>query len=306
MFFIQERGTMKKILSIDIGGTSIKFAVMQGGELLSKPNAIPIRGKEKQGAIDVLVDICSENKDVDGIAIAAPGAIINDSFIGGRNGIPNFWNFDLVEELNKHGIDKKILVLNDANAAMFAEYYQGAGKGKSNIAMITVGTGIGGGLIINDQLITGKNGLAGEFGYLSTYSRELGKTNFEWGSDSAGFKAFEEKYEAEHGVKRSGKEIFERFENGEPIDVKAVEYLLGGIANVLWNITFAFNPELIIIGGGLSNNPKALEYVNGAFTKLLKEHGAYQDDLFELAYPQFSNDAGIIGAYAFYVKKEGK
>lgn len=151
---------MKKALAFDIGGTKIYYTVInEKGEIVGevKKNATP---KTLDEIKNILKKGIEENKDVDVIAIATAGAVNNENtgVISSTGNLPDGYRNINFQSLS----DKKVFVENDANAAAWAEYKIGSSKGCSNAIMLTLGTGVGGGIILNDKLFKGKSGAAGE------------------------------------------------------------------------------------------------------------------------------------------------
>lgn len=151
---------MKKALSFDIGGTKIYYTVIdENGEVISeiKKESTP---KTLEGILEILKNGISENKDVDAIAIATAGTVNNENTgVNGSTGnLPEGYHTIDFQSLS----DKKVYLENDANAAAWAEHIIGSAKGCQNSVMLTLGTGVGGGIILNNKLYKGKSGGAGE------------------------------------------------------------------------------------------------------------------------------------------------
>lgn len=151
---------MKKALAFDIGGTKIYYTIVnEQGEIVGdiKKNSTPKTIDEIKSILEKGI---AENPDVDVIAIATAGAVNNENtrVISSTGNLPDgYRNIDF-QKLS----DKKVFVENDANAASWAEYKIGSSKGCANSVMLTLGTGVGGGIILNNKLYKGKSGSAGE------------------------------------------------------------------------------------------------------------------------------------------------
>lgn len=152
---------MKTALSIDIGGTKTCYCVVNElGEIVSPINKIKTE-KTIDGIIANFKKIISEYEDkVDAISIATAGAVncANNRVISSTGNLPKGYSDIVFSELS----NKKVFVENDANAAAWAEYKLGAAKGDNNTIIVTLGTGVGSGIIVNGKLMKGKNGAAGE------------------------------------------------------------------------------------------------------------------------------------------------
>ena len=151
---------MKKALAFDIGGTKIYYTVInENGEVIGEinKNSTP---KTLDGIVEILKKGISENNDVDAVAIATAGTVNNENTgVNGSTGnLPEGYNKIDFQSLS----DKKVYLENDANAAAWAEHIIGSSKGCANSVMLTLGTGVGGGIILNNRLYKGKSGGAGE------------------------------------------------------------------------------------------------------------------------------------------------
>ena len=164
----------KYVFGVDIGGTTVKLGVFSvEGELLDKWE---IKTRTEDGGANVLPDIAealtdkmnsmSISKDeVKGVGMGVPGPVREDGTVDGCVNLG--WGvFNAAEALGaKLGLPVK--VGNDANVAALGEYWQGGGKGYKNVIMVTLGTGVGGGVIINGKIIDGTNGAGGEIGHMT-------------------------------------------------------------------------------------------------------------------------------------------
>lgn len=160
---------MKKAIGIDIGGTKICAAIIQNGQIISDIKSFKTP-KTSNEILDVLFKAVEELKstDIDFVGIATAGAVdINNSkVISSTGNLPSGYNkLDLKDEIQKK-FGLKTFVENDANAAAYAEYKIGAAKGHKNTITVTLGTGIGGGIIVNGELLRGKAGAAAEIGHI--------------------------------------------------------------------------------------------------------------------------------------------
>lgn len=291
----------KVVFGIDIGGTSLKCGLFTGtGELVQK-DEIPT-GKEMGGAY-ILDDICDyivrvlkdkkiELSDVAGIGIGVPGAVTDDGTV---NKCVNLgWGVLNVPDAmaRRLGIDRdKICAGNDANVAALGEYWQGSGKDYASMFFVTVGTGVGGGLIMDDKPVNGVNGAAAEIGHLPIvegldWSCSCGKTGcLEQVASATGI--------ARLGKKNNAKEVFDAakagdLEAGAVIDMASM-YLAKGLACV----ACVADPDCFIIGGGVS---AAGEYFLEKIRKYYRIQAFHpsRDTAIELA--SLGNDAGMYGA----------
>lgn len=191
---------MNKALGIDIGGTKISYAIINNnGEILSDIEKISTP-KTLDGINEALKNIVSKfENDVEFIAIATAGAVNNQNtaVIGSTANLA-----DGYKDINFQALSsKKVFIENDANCAAWAEYKIGAAKGYNNSVMLTLGTGVGGGIIINGKLLKGKSGAAGEMHFALSRHQKRKCTCGAWDCFEA--------YASGNGLRQTGVEIFE-------------------------------------------------------------------------------------------------
>ncbi len=204
----------------------------------------------------------SKKYDTAYVSMTFPGAINKKGIVAYAPNLPGWKGYNLLNTLKEH-FDSRVFVENDANAQALAEKLYGYGRDYSNFVYLTIGTGIGGAIFIDDRLYSGRNGWAGEFGHMVMQANGpvCGCGRHGCFEALASGSAIERSASAA-GLKMTGKEIFDAWSAGDK-RVKAVvnamaNYLSIGIANVV-NI---FDPEAIIIGGGITkNNEQLIELV---------------------------------------------
>jgi glucokinase len=316
------------VLAIDLGGTKINAAIISSkGQIRAKEYRLTLANKGPEivisrifSAIDHLLKTENINiTQLDSISIAAAGAIdINRGLVTASPNLPDWCDIALRDILKeKYGINT--ILLNDASAAALGEHHFGAGKGVSNLVLLTLGTGIGGGIIIDDKLYSGVNGSAGEIGHMTIDINGIIDTCGNVGCletlASGTAIAREVMRRVRQGEKTSLTEIVkDKIENitaekveiaargGDPLAMEVISqagtYLGVGLVNVV-NI---FNPEMIIIGGGVA---KMADLLLNPARQIVRERA------FQLAVgavrvvpAQLGNDAGILGAAVFAFQQE--
>ena len=151
------------ILTIDIGGTSVKYAAVTDGNL-GKISSFETP-KTWDEMVNQLRDVAQNFTNIDGVAISAPGVVkFKDGFISGNSAVPYIHHFPIVDTLEKL-FKAPVTIENDANAAGLAEVKQGVAAGANSAIFVVVGTGVGGAVYLNGQLVRGAHGYGGEFGY---------------------------------------------------------------------------------------------------------------------------------------------
>jgi len=315
------------ILSIDLGGSKILTAVVDPqGEVLSNNESITPATKGREAVIQSIVDSAHRVLKQASVAIAEICAIgvgaagISNPETGILFTSPNLpgWRNVLLRDIMQEKLGKKTFLINDANAAALGEFYFGAARGVRNFIYITISTGIGGGIVVDGKLYTGAIGTAGEVGHMIIDDDgpicKCGNRGC-WETLASGTAlAGEAKHRIKEGVRTSILEyadgdiekltaqvIQRAAEQGDSLAEELVArtgYYVGvGLANLI-NI---FNPELIVIGGGLSNIGGML--LEPAFRTAGER--AYKEAFraVRFASARLGRNSGVLGAAAFALQE---
>ena len=288
------------ILAIDIGGTMIKYGLVSSdGKILSTDE---IKTEASKGLNNILNKIDNifkrykENNPV-GIAVSGTGQIngMIGKVIGGNPIIPNWIGTNLVKILEEK-YNLPIVLENDVNCVALGEKWIGAGKDLSNFICLTIGTGIGGGIILNNQLFRGENFVAGEFGHIL-----IKKGEFEqFASTTALIRLVKERT----GKTLNGKEIFD-LEKKEIVEYQEViSEWIENLTDGLSSIVYCFNPANIILGGGVIEQGEAL--INRVKNSLFKKIGLQFKEKLNIIQAKLGNNAGMIGASYLLLEKINK
>ena len=288
------------ILAIDIGGTMIKYGLVSSdGKILSTNK---IKTEASKGLNNILNKIDNifkgykENNPV-GIAVSGTGQIngMIGKVIGGNPIIPNWIGTNLVKILEEK-YNLPAVLENDVNCVALGEKWIGAGKDLSNFICLTIGTGIGGGIILNNQLFRGENFVAGEFGHTL-----IKKGEFEqFASTTALIRLVKEKT----GKILNGKEIFD-LEKKEIVEYQEViSEWIENLTDGLSSIVYCFNPANIILGGGVIGQGEAL--INRIKNSLFKKIGPQFKEKLNIIQAKLGNNAGMIGASYLLLEKINK
>ena len=288
------------ILAIDIGGTMIKYGLVSSdGKILSTNK---IKTEASKGLNNILNKIDNifkgykENNPV-GIAVSGTGQIngMIGKVIGGNPIIPNWIGTNLVKTLEEK-YNLPAVLENDVNCVALGEKWIGAGKDLSNFICLTIGTGIGGGIILNNQLFRGENFVAGEFGHTL-----IKKGEFEqFASTTALIRLVKEKT----GKILNGKEIFD-LEKKEIVEYQEViSEWIENLTDGLSSIVYCFNPANIILGGGVIGQGEAL--INRIKNSLFKKIGLQFKEKLNIIQAKLGNNAGMIGASYLLLEKFNK
>lgn len=317
----------KYAFGVDVGGTTVKLGLFdQGGHAL---DTWEIPTVKENGGEAILPDVARsilakmaekgiQEKDLEGIGIGAPGAV-NDEGTLTCGAVNLGWGcFNIPQVLNAY-IKVPVKAANDANVAAFGEMWQGGGRGFNSIVAVTLGTGVGGGIIVNGRLLAGAGGAGGEIGHLHIEDGEAEACN-------CGNKGCLEQYASATGIVRlakrrlaqdekesilrdrvrnkvelSAKAVFDAVKAGDEVAMEIAlqfgEYLGKGLAVV----SSVVDPEAFVIGGGVSKAGEILlSYVEPAYKKYAFK--LCKNAKFLLA--RLGNDAGIYGAAGLILRKE--
>ena len=288
------------ILAIDIGGTMIKYGLVSSdGEILStnKIETEAEKGLENiLNKIDNIFKRYKENNPV-GIAVSGTGQIngMIGKVIGGNPIIPNWIGTNLVKILEEK-YNLPAVLENDVNCVALGEKWIGAGKDLSNFICLTIGTGIGGGIILNNQLFRGENFVAGEFGHIL-----IKKGEFEqFASTTALIRLVKERTRKT----LNGKEIFD-LEKKEIVEYQEViSEWIENLTDGLSSIVYCFNPANMILGGGVTGQGEPL--INRIKNSLFKKIGPQFKEKLNIIQAKLGNNAGMIGASYLLLEKINK
>ncbi len=301
-------------LSVDIGGTAMKYGLVSetGVVIEAHETSVSFDGyKTFIGEILSTIilpyyhEIKTRYENIKAIGVSATGQIDSraGTVIGVGSGILNYLGTKISEILTE-GSGLNTYVLNDANAVALAEKWIGAGKNARNMIAVTYGTGVGGGVIVNDNLLMGDFGTAGEIGHMTLYAD--GKLC------SCGNQGCYEVYASTRalcaraleatGENLNGRELFARLDEDRIQDVYTA--WLTDVAKGLTSLLHIFNPEMLVIGGGLSREKEL-------FIDALKERvEVYAMPNFvkklEIVQAKLTNNAGMVGAAYFAMQNESR
>lgn len=292
---------MMTLLCIDIGGTSTKFATCRKGKL-EKQSSCPTP-HSLEGFYRMLDERLAyyRTEKLSGIAISSPGAVNKKTgSIEGASALPYIHGFPIRQDLEKR-FGLPISMENDANCAALAESALGAGQGASSIAMLVLGTGVGGSLVINGRIHYGAHLFGGEFGFIVMNERY--QTFSELGTVVNMAKRYSQIIN--DGKSYTGKEVLELADQGDPVALKERQVFLQSLAMGVFNIQHAFDPDRILIGGGVSQADFLLPALEAELDKLY-QLVSISDLRPQLAVCQFKNEANLLGASIDFMQEHRK
>ncbi|MFP9084984.1 ROK family protein [Streptococcus equi] len=289
------------LLCIDIGGTSTKFATCRKGKL-EKQSSCPTP-HSLEGFYRMLDERLAyyRTEKLSGIAISSPGAVNKKTgSVEGASALPYIHGFPIRQDLEKR-FGLPISMENDANCAALAESALGAGQGASSIAMLVLGTGVGGSLVINGRIHYGAHLFGGEFGFMVMNER------YQIFSELGTVVNMAKRYSQiiNDGKSYTGKEVLELADQGDPVALKERQVFLQSLAMGVFNIQHAFDPDRILIGGGVSQADFLLPALEAELDKLY-QLVSISDLKPQLAVCQFKNEANLLGASIDFMQEHRK
>ena len=310
-------------VGIDLGGTNIVAGVInENYEIIAKDECKTAIPRPENDICESMAEVTRKAvkkagltmDDIEAVGIGVPGAVNPKTGVVEYSANLLFHNWEIVKMMKEKLDDKKVLIENDANAAAYGEFLAGSAKGAKNAVAITLGTGVGGGIIINGKIYTGSNYAGAELGHMvivkdgkecgcgrhgcwEAYASATGLINM---TKEA---ILQEKPEFSCMLsvcggdinKVEGKTAFDAMEQGDPNAKAVIDKYIGYLATGLVNIINIFQPDILCIGGGISRQGEVLLaplrtiIENERYTK----HNAKQT---QICCATLGNDAGIIGA----------
>jgi glucokinase len=300
---------------VDVGGTSVKLGLFSSEGILLEKWEIPTR-TENNGehvlpdiAASILSKLSERNlpfEEIEGIGIGVPGPVSADFTV--NKCINLGWGvFNLKEKMNQLLPQiPKIAAGNDANVATLGELWQGGGKGHHSAVMFTLGTGVGGGIVVDDQIVAGTNGGAGEVGHMTVNPHESVPC-------ACGKYGCLEQYASANGIVRMGKvmlfqsykpsklremetftakEICDLAREGEEMSLDIVDRFGEYMGRAMSYVSCTVDPDICIIGGGMS---RAGSIITDAILKYYRRYAFHVSTGTSIALAELGNDAGIYG-----------
>ncbi len=305
----------KYAFGIDVGGTSVKLGFLTTkGEVIEKWE---IDTDTSDGGKNILPDIAASvrkkmeekgisDADVSGAGIGLPGPVDENGVI--NKAVNLHWDrkFNIADELSSLLSGMRVKAGNDANVAALGEVWQGAGKGYKEMVMVTLGTGVGGGIIHDGKIVAGADGAAGEIGHLcirpdETISCNCGNCGCleQYASATGIVRLINEELEAssEESILRndeiSAKNFWEAVAKGDKLSIRVAERFGEYLGIGLSIIAGVLNPEVFVIGGGVSRSG---DLILPFIEKNFKAHVFHACAGAKIVRATLGNDAGLIGA----------
>ena len=306
---------MKYGFGVDVGGTTVKLGLFDETGVLLERRELPTR--TENGGEAILPDIAAAiedvlhardigKDDVTGVGIGVPGPVSDDGLVNRCVNL-NWGVFNLHEALGRlTGL--RVKAGNDANCAALGEFWKGGGMGCRSAIFITLGTGIGGGVIVDGRLLGGAHGVGGEIGHITVSAPDKAPC-------TCGKRGCVEQYASANGIVRVTKErlaagdtpsvlrekspltckdVFDAAKRGDAFAVDTLELVFDYLGEALASACCVADPERVILGGGVS---KAGDYLLEGVERHFKLHMFHACKGTEFSLATLGNDAGMYGAF---------
>ena len=302
-------------IGVDLGGTSIKMGIFSADAKLLKKWEIPTDTSNKGENIikDIAKSIKKELKASDlslmdciGIGMGVPGPVLKSGYVkvcvnlGWKDVYPGRELSDILGGI-------AVYLGNDANVAALGESWQGAAKDTQDTVLVTIGTGVGSGIIIDGKIVVGRHGLAGEIGHIHVEDNESKQCNcgaygcLEQLASATGIvrlaKAALEKDKRssllQNIEKLTAKDVFDSAKAGDEVAMEIVQKVCAYLGVAISKVSLTVDPEVIVIGGGVS---KAGSFLTDLIKKEYLKYTTLSDEHADIVLAKLGNDAGIYGA----------
>ena len=290
------------ILSFDIGGSSVKYAVIEKtGKILAKGKKTTPQEKEEFFRLIENVAVSYRRAyTIEGGGFSFPGAVDDVSGVsGGSSALPYIHDFPIRQELERR-LSLSAALENDANCAALGESWLGVGKEHEDLVFLVIGTGIGGAVVKGKRIHHGKHLHGGEFGYM------VSDASHRILSDMGSTRILAERVADAKGLPREemdGRKAFALADAGDADALQAVSAMYEALAMAIYNLQYAIDPEIFVLGGAVSERPGFAEEIGKRVDVILKDVGVAR--IRPVIRPaQFGNDANLLGAVRALLNKQ--
>lgn len=297
------------LIGIDVGGTHTKFGLINDGKLVKtlkvSTNTFDVIRQVVNGVRELAQSAGCNFEDIEGVAVGFPGMVIDNVVKDSPN--IGLQNCNIVELLTQELDGKTVIAMNDAELAVLAEHRMGAGLNCDNMVLITIGTGVGGGVIVDKQLYVGKGG-AGELGHIVLESNGL--------QCKCGRKGCAEQYISLTALDRMTRELasgypdtqviipndskvdasdlVKAYKRNDGLAIAVINKYVKLLKDYILNICNLLRPDKVVIGGGLCHAPEIIDMVAKACKA--ENFGFANSPSVDIVMAELGNEAGILGA----------
>lgn len=295
---------MKEYFGIDVGGTAVKWAVLGEDFSIRERGSLPTDFATADVAVEALTGLIEPYRDrVSAVGVSAPGGIYEDDADGTihRGGALTYMDGCPLGKLLRERFDMPVAVNNDGKCCALGEYAAGALRGCRTGVVLAIGTGIGGGIVIDGRVLRGAHGFAGEFSFLRNDVRQPASGDRMF-SSTGGWRALRDLVVAEKDLPADGtvdgRRVFEWVEAGDEAAKRALDRYARTFDAMLVNLQAVLDPEVFVIAGGISCHPELIDALRDQMPAAL---AGYEGFLAGIPMPQvkvaeLGNDANLYGA----------
>ncbi|MBC2186149.1 ROK family protein [Listeria sp. FSL L7-0253] len=291
----------------DIGGTFIKFALMENNGTIKMKDKFPTTAKSAEELVGQMVEKWRPyQQEVTGIAVSCPGVVDTETGVIYQGGSLLFMHEKNLAEMLARECHVPVVLQNDAKSAALAELWLGVAKDVDSAVILTLGSGVGGGIIMNGKLQSGFNLMAGEVSFIQTsFDKEKLRGKFFGRTGSAVELIKRVASKKNLADKKDGEQVFDWINQGDEEAQAIFDDYIYGLASQVLNIQYLIDPEIIAIGGGISAQPIIVERLNKAIEEI-KAVSPFIAAKPKIVTCHFRNDANLYGAlYNFFLQSIG-
>lgn len=300
-----------KLMVFDVGGTEIKYCVMDEALNRTDVGSVPTPMTTIEEFIQTLVTLYTPHKDeVEGITMSLPGFIdVENGVVRGGGALLYNIGQPVGPLLSKACGGVRVVLENDGKAAAAAELASGSLKGCQNASVFIIGTGVGGGLIVDGKVVRGRDGIAGEFSFVNTDMNswtDVNSTSAMQCSTVGLLNLYKAKMNLTEETPMNGRIFFNEVLAGNKDAMEVLKTFARAVAIQAHNLNVLLNIEKLAIGGGISKQPILIEKINEAYTELMKTYPMAAPAAAlprpEIVACHYSSEANQIGAFFNYQK----
>ena len=288
---------------VDVGGTFIKYAVMTAeGEFLQK-GKIPTETQDLNLFLESIANIyreaAADQGDIAGVALSMPGFLdVETGYAYNGGGVRCVKEINLIEALRER-IPVPVTMENDARCAALAELWHGNLAGCRNAAAVILGTGVGGGIIVNGEILRGKHFVAGELSYFML--EDMGvefdeKTIAARAASARGLVSMVAEAKGIPEEELDGVKVLRMIDDGDAAVREILWKFAGNVARLICNIQIIIDPERVVVGGGISTQPLLIEMIRDQARNMMKLFSWTELPVPDIVPCKFFNDSNLIGA----------
>lgn len=299
-----------KLMVFDVGGTAIKYCVMDESLERTKSGSVPTPATSQEDFFDLLCSLYEPHRgEVEGIAMSMPGFIDSERGIcrGGGALVYNYRTKIAAPLAKKAGCP--VHIANDGKCAALAELRSGALQGCQNASVFIIGTGVGGGVIINGEILNGKHFTAGEYSFVRVSNTDWNDPMTTSGmvcSTTGLLELYRRMTAFPWEPMIDGKQFFDKVHAGDEIAKMVLRRFCRQVAMQISNLTILLDLEKVAIGGGISKQQILVDTIRECVDELYSDSGPY----FDIGLPKpeivachFGSEANLVGAYYYYADR---